>query len=31
MRGKDCEIEIFCLILPNIIVINNLYVGSFIQ
>ena len=24
MRGKDCEIEIFCLILPNI-GINNLY------
>ena len=26
MRGKDCETEIFCLILPSIIVINNLYV-----
>jgi len=28
MRGKDCEIELFCLILPNIIVINNLSVVS---
>lgn len=31
MWGKYCEIEIFCLILANIIVINYLYVVSCIK
>jgi hypothetical protein len=31
MRGKDCEIEVVCPILQNIVLIDNLYVVSCIK